>query len=1136
MINLQHLTAITMAEIRLTRRLVRFWVFVALALLFGVGRWLGAAVLHAYFSSNSATIGLVGPRYLVGIIGVNSILLFMIGVIFLGFDIRARDLRERMAEVLDSRPFTNFELVLGRFIGVLFPAWLALVVMGLLMELLGFLLPALGSPVGDPIEPYSLIGFMFFQTLPAIILSLALVYLITLLVGNRIISAVLLFVLIGASVWASFRVPLTWTPLLDYSGIFQLYFPSDVVPIISDLGGWLQRLGVTFAGLGMLFLAAAVHPRLDGGSRLRPALTGAVVLVLSVALMGLVVQFRLGDLEQMETWRQAHADRAGEPAADMLAIKADLDIDPSSSMTIDAEMTLQAPPATDLDSILLSFNPGYQVSAVTNAEGQELSFQHQNGLLEVELTAPLWAGTTTAVKISASGRPDIMFGYLDAAVVPEGISSYETQIFLLGGLRAYYDPLYVALMPGTRWLPATGAEVGRGDPRSRGRDFFNVELEVSLPEGWLVAGPGRRHELAADRFRFAPPAPVPEVCLIASEFESRATEVEGVQMEVLLHRKHVRNLEVLAPAGDEIRKWLGERLVEARDIGLEYPYDGFSIVEIPTNLRGFGGGWRLDTALAPPAMMLLRESSLPTARFDVAFRKPEQFRDTEGGLPAAMLRRLNKFFLNDFSGGNLLVGAARSFFMHQTSACGEEAIPLNFVLEELATHVVTDTRGYFSAHLYNSKMGDTIGRSMEAFFGGGGRGNFSDTLIQIASSRPEVWSSVLDISLKDLTPEEDPQRTIDALTLKGGALAKSLYDQLGRENMGKLLAELRTGYSGQPFTLQEMVQAGNQIDAELGRLFAVWLTTTQLPGLVGEEARTYRLPDAEDGTARYQLIVKIRNDEPVPGVFFLVYVIGTEGDTERLESDPTRLSGNSTIELGFVVSKPPESVYVDPYLSLNRSVFRVPMEAVDDERVVREEPFDGVRELSWAPPEGQIVVDDLDAGFSFDDGEKGSGLRLGARGREVQMDEGLPVQENGRARSWSRANSSTAWGKYRHTFVYVRPGEGKKNVSFTTSLPATDTWDLEIHLPHKERFRRYDDWGSWSLEVTDASGSTTPVTFNASAAARGWSQVGSFDLSGGEVTVKLSDQNEGDVIIADAIRWLESNGSATATAARVEDE
>jgi ABC-type transport system involved in multi-copper enzyme maturation permease subunit len=1135
MINLQHLTALTMAEIRLTRRLVRFWVFVVLAILFGVGRYIGAAVLHGYFSCNSATIGMLGPRYLIGAIGVNSLLLFMIGVVFLGFDIRARDLRERMAEVLDSRPFTNFELVSGRFLGVIIPAWAAIVVMALLMEILGFLLPALGSPVGEPIEPYSLVGFLLFQTLPAFSISLGLVYLITLLVRNRIISAVVLLAIISASVWGSFRVTLAWTPMLDYTGLFLLYFPSEIVPGISTLLGWLQRLGVTLVGFGFVILAAAVHPRLDGGSRLKPAIAGAVVLLLSVGMMFVTTLDRLGELELMETWRQAHQARADEAAADMMAISADIGIEPDN-MTIDADLRLKAPATADLDSILLTFNPGYQVSNVSTADGRQLSFQHDNGLLEIELTEPLWAGTETALRISASGLPDIRFGYLDAAVVPESVTSYETQIFILGGLRGLFDPLYVALMPGIRWLPATGADVGRTDPRSRGRDFFDVELEVNLPEGWLAAGPGRRHELEPDRFRFAPPAPVSEVCLIASEFESRTTEIEGVQMEALLHRKHMRNLDVLAPAGNEIRRWLGERLSEAREIGLEYPYDGFAIVEIPTNLRGYAGGCRLDTAMAPPAMMLLRESSLPTARFDVAFRKPEEFRDTEGGLPAAMLQRLNKFFLNDFSGGNLLVGAAKSFFVHQTAAHGEEAIPLNFVLEELATHVVTDTRGYFSAHLYNSKMGETIGRAMEAFFGGGGRGNFSDTLIEVASSRPEVWSSVLDISLKDLAPEEDPQRTIDALTLKGGALAKSLYDQLGRENMGRLLAELRTAYSGQQFTLEEMVQAGNQIDAELGRLFAVWLTTTQLPGLVGEEARAFRLPDSQDGTARYQLLVKVRNDEAVPGVFFLVYVIGSEGDTERMESDPTRVAGNSTVELGFIVSKPPESVYVDPYLSLNRRVFRVPMESVDEEKVIREEPFDGVRELPWAPSEGQIVVDDLDEGFSFDEGDKGSGWRLGARGRQVQMDQGLPVQENGRARSWSRANSSNAWGKYRHTFVYVRSGEGRKHVAFTTNLPHPDTWELEIHLPHKQRFRRYDDWGTWSLEVIDASGSTTPVTFNASAAPRGWSQVGSFDLSSGEVTVKLTDKNDGDVIIADAIRWLESNGSVVQTAALEEDE
>jgi len=44
-------------------------------------------------------------------------------------------------------------------------------------------------------------------------------------------------------------------------------------------------------------------------------------------------------------------------------------------------------------------------------------------------------------------------------------------------------------------------------------------------------------------------------------------------------------------------------------------------------------------ALAPATLLLVREMSFPTVRFDVPFRDPEQFRDREGGLPRAKRER-----------------------------------------------------------------------------------------------------------------------------------------------------------------------------------------------------------------------------------------------------------------------------------------------------------------------------------------------------------------------------------------------------------------------------------------------------------------------------------------------------------------
>ena len=148
----------------------------------------------------------------------------------------------------------------------------------------------------------------------------------------------------------------------------------------------------------------------------------------------------------------------------------------------------------------------------------------------------------------------------------------EAQVGILGYERGIFDRRYVALVPGIRWLPAAGVDVGRDDPRTRRTDYFRVALDVELPSTWLAAGPGKRQTVgsAGDRttFRFAPQPAVPEVALMAAELESFATEIDGITFEVLVHPDHDRNFEVLAHARAEIEQWVAERLELARDAGL----------------------------------------------------------------------------------------------------------------------------------------------------------------------------------------------------------------------------------------------------------------------------------------------------------------------------------------------------------------------------------------------------------------------------------------------------------------------------------------------------------------------------------------------------------------------------------------
>jgi ABC-type transport system involved in multi-copper enzyme maturation permease subunit len=989
MVRIKQVMAIANSERRINRRLVRYWVFISLAYLLALFIYLQLAYVHGLFSSYSGTVGAISPRFLLSFIGFLYAVIFLFGTIFLAFDVRARDNRERMSEVLDSRPFTNLELVSGRFLGIFLSSWIPMVVLAVILELLGFILQGLGAPLGEPIEIYSFFSFVFMMAVPALSFTIALVFFITLLVRNRLVAAVIILVFIIGTYVAMVLLPSAYGSIFDITGIWATFFCSEIVPQLATPEGWIQRLSVLLAAFGLLGLSAAVHPRLEGGSRLKLAAGSIVVIIFALSFTGYLFYSNSNYMRMLDDCKKTHEAVAGLAVPDLKNLTGEVKINPGKDLSLDIDIVFAAPGNSSLQKALFTLNPGQTVKSVKDASGKEISFNHENGLLELNLPRALKPGEDATVHLNIEGLPDDDFAFLESAFNITTMNDRESgDIGLFGITPGIFHKKFVALMPGQRWLPMSGPEMGRDDPAVRPVDYFELDLEVSLPEGWLAAGPGRRHEIQTNgdtvSFRFSPPATVPEVALIASRFESRAVEVEGVTLELLIDKRHIRNVDMLAETGEMIREWVGDRLIEAEEYGLGYPYDAITLVEIPNYLRTYGGGWRMDTVMAPPGMLLMREIGFPTARFDTAFRKPENFKDKEGGIQQAKWERLKTFFSNDLSGGNIMAGGARNFFSYQTSAKGPEGLALNYVMETLCNLLVTETDSFFSAHSF--LVDGSIDRIINMTFGAYNNEPLRDTSIvdqavNSATSRPDIWKHALGASLKDIDPWEDPGRTLDVLILKGNAAARSIMDTLGPEKTGKLLASIREFHAGGNFTVKDVMEAGKNLGHDLEDILGDWMGSTDLPGFVCEEAKIYRIQDSEDGNPRYQILFKIRNDEPAPGIFRLNYYYGGPGTGNNIQSDPIRMNGKSIIQYGTIVTSPPAAVFLNPYLSLNRSGIFLTIDRKEAEKIVMLEGIEGVKDMQYSlPVESSIIVDDLDSGFSIIDETGNNGFRLGDTG------------------------------------------------------------------------------------------------------------------------------------------------------------
>ena len=1151
MIPLDPILASARAEIRSARRLVRTWMFIVVALLIALVGYGQQVAFHAIGSGMSVTVGaILAPRFVVAQLGAQMLWVLMAALIFLAFDIRARDRRDRMLEVLDSRPVDNFASLLGRVLGLVLVGWLPLALVAVLTVALAGLAAAADWPISPAVEPLSMVAMLFVDAPVALTLWCAIVVLIAVVVRNRLAVALISLAVLGAYIFGFFRSPTyligSFAPIGDMVGM-----PSDLAPLFLSWQSALQRVCYLAIAFGLLALAAVAHPRPDSaGGRARLAAGAGLAVAGLIGIGGLALSL-LEDRRQLQAWAEAHEAVRQLPRADLETLRGSVSIKPGVSLAVDVDATLRAPAAGDASELVFTLNPGMAVSELL-IDGQPTDHTHAAGILTIaaDATEP---GRQFTLSLRADGRPDIRFAYLDAAFDPMAMRAFESGALLLLGLNAaLFHSDYVALMPGIRWLPMPGAHVGLDDPE-RGRDFFTMDIQVEAPAGWLVAAPGKRQPLRdgdrrdneRDGFRFSPGAPVTEFGVFAAPFERFAMDVDGVTLELLVSPKHAENLLFFADAADELASRIETMLRDAERIGLPYPYDGFSLVELPMGVRSFGGGWQMGTTLSLPGVMLLPEGGLPLAQFGFHMRNREELENLEGGVPRAKVDKLVESLANDFGGGNPFIGAAHNFLTFQTGATGVGAAALDAMLLHLANRLITDREGYFSAFGMQSQLQSAIGAASISTFTGDGP-SVAGMIRDAAVNRPAVWDRALGESLSDLAVDDDPEVALSAMTLRTTAASRTILEALGREQAAGLLSELRRRFSGRNFTAAEFEALAEERGADLGAVLGDWLSETAMPGYVTSPARAYRLPDSDTGEPRYQVLLDVRNDEPAPGLFWLAGRIDA-GDGAERSTGPIRIEPNTSMEVGLVTPAPPNAIWLGFHMALNRQTLRLVAPSADATEVVDAAPFNGGRESAWLPETGDaVVVDDLDAGFSveYDSGvapETGGGfaIALGAV-PSPDMDEGLPQHTlfTSGGGAWTRQQHPGAWGKYRRTLARARIARSNARAIFAAELPTTGRWRLDYHVPHSTTGRQQSfsgpgvqvqinqggpgvpAQGAYDMTLV-VGGESQAIEFDGAAAESGWNRLGEFDLVDRAVRVVVANgADAGDTVLADAVRFV----------------
>ena len=639
-------------------------------------------------------------------------------------------------------------------------------------------------------------------------------------------------------------------------------------------------------------------------------------------------------------------------------------------------------------------------------------------------------------------------------------------------------------------------------------------------------------------------------------------------------------MESLVP---ELQEWITDRLTIVEKFGLIYPYETLTLVEVPSHLRVLGGGWSMESTLFGPGVVMIRETGIPTARFDV------KLKDQEG---EESFRDLLYYIDNDYQSGNLLNEIARNFVSYQTSASGQSATALQIFLEDIAGDLIVERLPYFTTNTALNPLGVTqidvaSSRSSTSVSIGVGntgtqtrsRSRGSMILRRSNTHNTSIWSKIEESALSELNFHEEPNQSYHAVLFRNTHALTALKEWGNEEALGNMLRDLLQKFRGQNFSYEEFREIAIKHEPKFDEITQNFITSNELPGYIVSVPTIEKLLTEDPTTQIFQTVFDLRNEKAGPGVVTIRWDeeqgFGSDDeDVSRHSLGPLLIEPNSSYRIAIQSDQKPTKLLVEAPISLNREPIELTVPPIDDTEINIASSRPTSTRTQWNPNRpDQIVVDDLDQGFSVSGEPQEWSIPwfvpnfLVEMGRSFmgdleQIDQGLPISNQWIPNEqWTRFQGS-GFGRYRNTFTRVRsateddPDEGVFSAEFVANLPNSGMWALEYSVPSRilfEQILQELDLDEQNTDTDDGEGSDSQdsltlalvvqfddqeIPFNldlftlrnefyigdqrlleGSATPCFWAALGSYNIKEPRVTVNVSNKSSIRDTFADAIRW-----------------
>ena len=1040
--------------------------------------------------------------------------------VFLASEFLKQDRKNDTVEVIYVRSMTNAEYILGKTLGIL----TVFFILNLLILLMGIGFSFFSNDSAKGINEF--IYYPLLISLPTLVYILGLAFLLMTLFKNQAITFI---VILGYIALTIFYLNTKYYHLFDYIAYQVPMFNSSIAGFGNFNEVLIHRGVYFFLGLSFIFFTIFKLQRLPQAKKLTsfPLFISIVFLVIGGFLVKEYIQLKESNVDLKRQMIGLNNQYVHHPKVKI--IDSDIKLDHlGKEIKVQVDMQFINPDQEIIDTLLFSLNPSLTVREV-EIDGISTEFIHDLHLVKIPNKQKYKFEGLHRISMQYQGSINENTHFLDADL-DNYTDNFSLEMFRVRKRYAYLKDDFVCLTSESLWYPTSGVGYATLEPALYYPDITNFHLQVKTQNDLIPLSQGVMKEISETDFKFELDHPLPKISLLIGNYKKYSIEVDSISYNLFTmegneyYKVHFTDISDSLPG--IIRSLKNEY---ESHVGLEYPFKRFSLAEVPVQFALDRHSYSMTSDAVQPEMVFYSEKGVTLEETDFKKRRNrserQMKRDNEEISPEELQSRIFKRFVR----GNFMANT-REWYQFDVVDRNTYSIFPNYY--SFSTQLQSSSWPMLDLALgiYLKDRNEMAFSSSRWFFEGISKGERINLELKKSSLEELMNNGISEQPTSDEIDRDEIVTLNDVILAKGDHLFSLFKARYGADKFNNFLNEIHAENLHKAVTFDDFNKRMQMAFKDtISNEIRDWYSKRKLPGFLIKDIETYKVLDGE--FTKYQLKFKISNPENVDGLV----TINVDLDNQEIREDNNQVNvdfareiyipAQSAKEIGFVFTTEPNRMNIYTHISEN-----LPNNIIYDfdsfEEIKRIPSFDKIQSCEWftnLQEPNEYIVDNEDEGFEFVQTSNKSYLKALVDKNKTQPYKYVGIRYWNPPIEWKSVLRSGFYGKYVRSAVYTSSTGDERTAVWKATLPEGAFYDVYCHLEKINIRRRNQNRKSdYNFKVYHEDG-VEEINLSDEELEDGWNYLGSFYINPESAKVELSNKSIGQMIFADAIKWVKND-------------